>query len=515
MSRLRQSKTVAVPAATGGWNVKDPISDMPVKDAIVLDNIFPEPSTIRLRNGYREHTPQITNSPIETIHEHYGIASGARRLLAAINGDIYDCSTYGAAATNLTGGLGAFNNNRWSIVNFKGTGTTDTRSVWCNGADTPLLFDGAAFTASAYTVITDPTKLSNVISFKKQLFFLENDTGNNRTSIWYGAVNAFNGALTEFPVASVLSKGGKFLAQASQGVNTGAGFQDNYIVMSDLGELLIYSGITPATDFALIGRYFLPKPLGSRPFIKIDSDLIILTVQGAIPLSKVVTTGDTSQTYQRLTDKIQLAYNDVAAFYGDNFGWEGTVYPRGHYLTLNVPISGTETHQYVMNLLTGAWCRFKNQNGLCFNTFNDKLYFGTSDGKVMEADIGLNDNSSSIPWKIKQSFNYLNNPQKVKRITLVKPQLIGSEGMTFNLGVDVDFADRPLTASITTATTSGTDWGAAWGSPWDSGANNSYDDWYGVDGVGRAVALRMEGDFNGMAFQNTANYFIFEPGGVL
>jgi hypothetical protein len=40
-----------IPAPVGGWNARDPIADMPARDAVFLDNFFPRASDVMLRPG--------------------------------------------------------------------------------------------------------------------------------------------------------------------------------------------------------------------------------------------------------------------------------------------------------------------------------------------------------------------------------------------------------------------------------------------------------------------------------
>src|SRR3546814_1605079 len=44
-----------IPAPVGGLNAADSIADMPVTDALVLDNFFPQPDYVELRRGYASH----------------------------------------------------------------------------------------------------------------------------------------------------------------------------------------------------------------------------------------------------------------------------------------------------------------------------------------------------------------------------------------------------------------------------------------------------------------------------
>ena len=112
-----------------------------------------------------------------------------------------------------------------------------------------------------------------------------------------------------------------------------------------------------------------------------------------------------------LTAKLGRAWT-VNADDTSTHGWCAELYPRASMLVVNVPISGTPAggyYQFVMNTNTNAWTRFTNQNGLCWNILNGRLYFGTFDGKVMLADEGYTDNGADILCDCRQAYNYFDD----------------------------------------------------------------------------------------------------------
>ena len=48
----RVSQTKSIQAPTGGLNAKDPIANMKETEAVTLENWFPTPSSVDIRNGY-------------------------------------------------------------------------------------------------------------------------------------------------------------------------------------------------------------------------------------------------------------------------------------------------------------------------------------------------------------------------------------------------------------------------------------------------------------------------------
>src|SRR5262249_39569 len=151
---------------------------------------------------------------------------------------------------------------------------------------------------------------------------------------------------------------------------------------------VIYQGTDPsdADLWSLVGVFDLGAPLGRRCFFKVAGDLALVNIDGVLPISRALGTDRGAAAAIAITNNINNAMNDVARQYKGNFGWQLQGYPRGAYVLLNVPISeGSIQYQFVMNTLTGAWCRFTGQNANCWEVWKDNLYYGTNDGVVRKA----------------------------------------------------------------------------------------------------------------------------------
>lgn len=517
MAREWRSTSYSIPAPTGGWNARDALDTMDENQAVRLDNYFPDTSAVVLRNGYREHAPGVGTgtSKVEMLAE-FSSAAGTRQLIAAADNKLYNASTLGAAATNITGAA-TITSNRWQYVNFRATG--NNYLIMVNGVDSPLSWDGTTLAVISYTT-TSPTTLDeknfiHVNVFKNRLYFVEKNT----TRYWYGDINSYSGNCLDLDLGAVFKRGGYLAAIGSWSRDGGVGPQDLCVFISSMGEVLVYSGTDPdATDWSLVNRGFCAPPLGRRCFFNLNSDLIIMTTEGLIPMSQVMGSGDSAKAVGKLTDTIQEAFNSAAASYSSNFGWEPVVYYRGRYLAINIPtVEAVTSEQAVMNLLTGAWCRFMGMNASSWATFNEKLYFGGMDGKVYQADYGLSDNAQNIRGGIKTAFNYFGDRIHTKKVTLVRPVMAATEGMTMDLNIDVDFGNRTINNDIVIDGTSGELWSdGVWDvSEWEDDGTTQVLNWYSVDGIGRAISVRLESESQNAEVAITAFSVIFEPGGVL
>ncbi len=501
--RPRTSVSKTLPAPTRGWNARDPVDQMEEGFALSMINYFPGFADIELRKGFAVHATGMGSGAVQTLAEFVG-QDGTRKLISAANGNIYNATTAGAA-TSLASG---FTSNKWQTVNFR------NRLILVNGVDTPKQYDGSTVTTATYTGVSSPNELINVHSYKTRLYFLEEGTQN----LWYGGVNAITGALTSFDVGGFLKLGGYPIFAGSVSRDTRSGEADYFVLVTNVGEALIYSGSYPGgSDWVLAGRYYLPAPLGRRSFFNLLSDLLIITEQGVVSFNDIIRRGEYVAASGEFTNNISNAFREVASMYGSNFGWEGVVFPAGNMTLFNIPIAeGTTSEQYVINNLTGSWARFTGMNSSTWGLYDKNLYFGGMDGKIYRAQYGTNDNEANIPTQLKLAFDYFGDRAAIKRFLNARPLIRSDASLEFNFGCDVDFRSATLT---TTASTEGSD-GSMWDtSPWDTSPWDSNDiyssNWYALNGIGRAMALKMNGNFKNVSFNISAINILFQPGGVL
>lgn len=508
-----QSVVLPMPPPFGGLNAISAKAAMPAEDALILDNYFPRPGGVVLRAGYRIWTTGgMGGASVQTLAE--WASGGTRKLLAAANSNIYDCSTLGASATSLASG---FTSDQWQTVQFR------AQLHLVNGADAPQMYNGSTVSAPAWTGPT-VANLINVNIYRSRMYFVEKNT----LKIWYGGVDAVSGALTAFDMQSLFRRGGTLSFMATWTRDSGNGMDDLAVFVSDQGEIQVYQGAYPNDPtWYRIGRYDTLEPLGLRAYATFGSELLIGTVGGVIPMSAIIAFGAEEQTSKAITFKINQLISNASMLWQDNFGWQLIVYPHGNYIVLNVPVSddagSVSSWQYVVNTLTGGWCRFLGQNAPCFGIFNMLLYFGTGDGRVMQADYGYSDGSTAelktdgsvISGTIKTSFQDYQLPGRFKRFLNCQPFISSNGEVSLGIAIQVDYKDRAIEGTIST-NQSGSPWDT---SPWDTtpwgDATQVNRAWLGIGGAGHVAALRI----NTMTTSNTIEFqgfnLMLEPGGQL
>jgi hypothetical protein len=484
-ARKAVARSATVPAPVSGWDAISPIASMKPDHATLLDNFFPREGYVELRGGHLEWATTAETDEVETLMAYQGQATSADHLFAAVNGKVFNVTATGAAGAAVVSSLA---NARLQHVNFTTSGGHFLFFV--NGADAPRHYNGTTWATPSITVAT-PANFAHVAVWKNRLLFAEND----KTRFWYLPVDSVAGAAASYELDGVFSQGGYLMAIGTWTIDGGVGIDDYLVLMSSRGQVAIYKGTDPssAATFALVGVFNLAPPIGRRCMVKVGSDLMLVTLEGVIPLSKSLALDRAALQTASITNNIAPAMNKAARVYKDNFGWQIIGYPKGTMAVLNVPVQeGRTQHQYVMNTITGAWARFTGQNANCWEVFNDNLYFGGNDGNVYKADAGPNDNGADIVADMACAWNYFGDHGRLKRFTMIQP-IITSDGLVApSIALNTDFRETTPSGAGALSTTGSLlwdefDWDEAY---WPDDATTS-SAWQSVAALGRCASVRI------------------------
>lgn len=501
------ARPFSVPAPYKGWNARGNLANMDALEAIVLDNIFPGVQDVSVRKGCLDYSTDYPED-IKMLMPFSGATTN--KLFAATDVGIYDATAggvVGAAVAACTSGY-------WSYTNM-----SNAAGNWlclCNGVDAYKTYDGAAWATPAITGVAGDT-LNYLALHQKRLWFIE----KNSMNLWYLAADAISGAATQFPVGSLFKKGGYVIAIGSWTVDSGAGSNDLFVIVSSNGEVAVYQGTDPASSatWALIGIYAQPQPLGNRPLVDYGGDLLYLSKVGLIPMSKVIqsTIVDRSET---VSFKIDGAFIDAANEYAANTtDWHMVVHNAQNMLVVNVPVSSDPllSYQFVMNTITKAWCRFTGWNATTWAILDGEIYFAGGD-KVSIAWTGASDAGVSIVGQVAQAYSSLGQRGQ-KKISLVRPNIAFSSGVTVSMALDTDFQTFSGSTQITyQPTTAGAIWDLSlWDTGvWDSGTQILDPKWTTVPAnMGYLHSFRMQLTSSTAEITWTSTDFAHQAGGIL
>lgn len=517
MLRLRTPKQqtaipVSLPAPIGGLNARDSVASMPETDALVMENFFPQETSVDLRKGYTEHA--TFTGICQTVIVYSGLTQ--TKIFVAVdttNDAIIDATTGGAISTPVVGGSGptvqAVTNTRYDYQIFGTTGGQFMSLV--NGADTPLQYDGTTWSASTMTGLTTSTLFTNAV-YAERLWFGQKNTFD----VWYLPVKSITGALTRLNLGSLFKLGGSLSNIITWSADTSSELNDFIAFVSTQGEVIAYNGTDPssAATWNRVAHFRIGRPVvkGNRCWAKFGSDAVIICADGLFPVSQAIVAG--RLTGIAVSDKIAPLVNADVQAHGARFGWQVVLHPFGRKLLLNVPTNeNISAYQWVMNAKTKAWCKFTGWTGFAWAVAQDTLYFG-GNGFLAIADSGTDDDGAAITADCKQAFSYFGARGRQKQFTMARAILALDGDISLGMSLNLDYTDQAPTSFVPISIGTGDPWSVAWSVAW-GGAVTIYKSWNTVGGIGFAAAMRIRVQAQEINLSWSATDIVFQYGGIL
>jgi len=550
-----------MPPPMGGLNTFDAVADMPPTDAVTLKNLIPAEFGLRVRLGSEEWVTGLGGPVLTTIPFNGAAANGANdKYFATTATGIWDCSASTASPTQVyafassagSAGTGVAYTMVTSAGHFlvycdevngylvyrESTGAwqavqdIDTTAAWtittgytagqyvknggnvylCTHTGTSAGAGGPSGTGTAIADGTctwdynwslsgvDPINLVSVTAWKNRLWFTQRDTAK----AWYLDVNAVGGTATSFNFGGQFRVGGPLVGLWNWTTDGGAGMDDFLVALSGAGDVVVYQGTDPtsATTFGLKGIWTVGSlPKGRRIATEFGGDVLIASMVGLVPLSKLVLGNVTFDRSQYLTSKVQNLFNYYTGLYGTNPGWALVLDPKDNALLVLVPITaGSPDTQLAMSLSTRGWFPYSGLAMNCAAPWNGVLYYGTADGKVVKHDgyvdgVTLADPNAqtAIQWHLITSFQNLGTPRQ-KRCGMLRPKVLSQSGtVPLQAQARWDFeVSTPGNVSGSVSSSGGWDAGlwdtAVWG-----GDFTTTQTVFGATGTGSHMAVAVEG----------------------
>lgn len=480
------TQTKVLPAPNRGWIKNQNLAIAEGQGAEVLDNWFPTPQGCRMRKGSIKRATCDTDKAIQHLATYE--TGSVSKLFACDSGAIYDATPDDVADedTALTAAVSSLTSGDWSSVQFAAGG--GIYLVMANGADSVREYDGTSWSTPTITGVTS-ADLSFVWSFKNRLFFIEEGT----LKAWYLASLSISGAANSVDLGGVFRYGGTLLFGGTFSRDSGSGLDDFCVFVTENGEIAVYQGNDPssATDWALVGVYKIGKPLGKNAFFKAGGDLAIATDDGIVSVAAALNqdrAGITPITYP-IEEAWRIIINE-RAFSG--FPFQTVLWQKQSMLVVAVPaFSGFVPFCLVANSKTGAWARYTDWDMRSIAVLGDKLYFGTSDGLVVEGETGGADQDSSYACVCIPKFDMFGSANEK---SAVHQRIVARTNYPFSvqLFASADYVydvPAPLPAD---PDEEGDTWGSGiWGTAIWGGVTDTKEaitDWQAVAAFGHALA---------------------------
>lgn len=374
------------------------------------------------------------------------------------------------------------------LGNISGSGFVDNETITGGGGS--ALVNGASIPLFVGISGIATTSLSYVWPFKGRLFFLE----ENSMNAWYLPPDAVGGAMTKFPLGGEFTLGGSLMFGASWSLDAGNGLHDTCAFFSTEGEVLIYDGIDPAS-WTKVGLYRIGKPRGPKAFIRAGGDLVIATDVGFVPLSQSIQRDYAALSPSAVSYPIETEWND---FVRDrpSIDWNCEIWPEAQMVVVALPtgISQTPT-MLISNARTGAWSEYTGWDGNCLELFDGRLFFGSQNGKVMEANVTGADDGVPYTGNYIPLFDDLKSPASMKTALMGRAFIRSPVDTAPALDMQFDYAFAPTPAPSAAAIPVGSQWGVGiWGtSVWsDTPLPQAETEWVSVGGAGYAMAPQVQ-----------------------
>lgn len=385
-----------LPVCGGGLNMRDPLNQMAPGDAIIYDNLLHNNGADEVRPGYAKF------ADVADVLIPYEKKDASRVL--AIKGNILKAySTAGEEKFTYTFGDGSSNQQAETFID----GAGNVHKFITDGGTQVYDFQvGDSGDEMTIATFTDANNLSFPFSYKNRIYFIEPYT----TNIWYGGSQAISGELKKFFVGPFFKRGGYLIALGTWTQDGGDGMDDQLVLFSNRGEVLIYSGLSPEDDtWRLVGRYEFPAPLNAKCVAQIKGDLAIVTKVGCVPLSSVL--AELNANKVAISNKINGAFVDKNP---DAIGWQIQYWQDKGWIVINAPSaeSGLQYENYVFNLNSNTWSRFLGHEMHDMCIVDGRMFFCNRTGTFEIS--GTTDNGKPIKWRMHTAYSDFGVKQRKK-----------------------------------------------------------------------------------------------------
>lgn len=338
----------------------------------------------------------------------------------------------------------------------------------------------------------DTSNLSFVWSYKNRLFFIEKDSLN----VWYLAIDSITGAANKFPMGGVFAIGGAgltFGASWSLGTSGDGGLSEQCVFVSAEGEVAVYQGTNPsdASAWGKVGLYQIGRPLGKLAYVRIGGDLVIATDIGFIPLSQAVQRSVATLAPAAVSFAIEPNWN-AAAIDRRSADWSAIVWPEAQMVLVSPPTPDNDTPiSFIANVRTMAWGEYTGWDARCFETYEGRLFFGSAEGRIVEANVTGADEGVPYTGISLSIFDDLQSPATRKlsyigRVTRRETN-VSSPSLTVLYDYTEDFPTAPSAGALSGSAVWGT---GIWGtSVWSETSQKTVTaQWVSVGGSGYSMA---------------------------
>lgn len=371
------------------------------------------------------------------------------------------------------------------------TGTFADGEAITGATDGSATVDGVAETYYVGIDGVDTSTLNYVWSYKSRLFFIEKDSMN----AWYLPVDQVGGTAVKFPMGGIFSLGGSLMFGAAWSLDSSGdgGLSEQCVFVTDEGEVAVFQGKNPgdAADWSKVGTYKIGKPLGRKAFIRAGGDLIIATDVGDVPLSQAIQRDIAALSPAAVSYPIETEWNKAVELRRTE-EWHCVVWPERQMFVVALPtVNEQPAEMFIANARTGAWAKFTGWDGKCLEVFEGRLFFGSTNGRVVEAYVTGLDEGETYTSTYVPLFVDFGSPASLKIAEIARVVTRSAQDINPQLSAMIDYTVDLPPAPAAAPIAGGSQWGVGlWGTAmWgQDGAKKIQQAWDSVGGAGYAMA---------------------------
>jgi hypothetical protein len=499
-----------ISAPLKGLNLSSKLSVGDPLTAPILTNFLVEDDRIICRPGTKKIATMAGTPAIVTLVPYHGptqrlAAAGGHQLFNALDG------------TLLKPGFTA---DDWSWSAFANLGQAKF-TVMVNGADGVWSWDGTlasggfvkeAVTAPATETWIIPDQFNIVVPHMNRLFFAD---GTN-SAIYYLPIQQKSGEVKVLPLNALFRRGGSIRAMASWTLEGGTGINDQLCIFSSNGELVIYAGTDPDTDFQLVGIFRFDAPLSKHSVVNWGGEVYALISTGLVPMSTMLR-AESEQLGKEDKAVISLFQAESQKFRART-GWELFLNPSTNRLVCNMPQGAPNKYgQMVRHMQRTVWSQYADLPARCWGWVNNLVYFGDDSGNIFQMSKDyLNDDGAPIRVDVQMAWSQFKT-SGIKQFKMVQVYMVtdGVPHPFIDIKVDYDTTPPQMQPDVSFGTVGSTwdvaDWDVA---DWTQGGR-PVALWNGIGRLGRVGAPRLTALIKDCEFAITGFDVVFEPGAAI
>lgn len=392
------TNTVPTPPPYKGQNDQFPLISIQSPFCEKLENYNNLGGVVKVRQGYDRYKAITgTNPSIRAINTYY--TSTAEQLYALVFDNVTGLTWYSitGAATSVHTLAGA-TSTKFNTLEFNnylfyfGNGPLSTSSTG------PQQYTGSAWGTSTYSWPSSFNPIGGCV-FKNRAYFVQEDA----CAYGYSGIDAISGVVTKVDLSSVVDNKSSLLMIRPIAMTENITADTVLAFIFSNGEVLVYSGSYPdSSNWALISRFTISKPLSHRSYIEAQGDSFIMTYSEILSLRNLFIKGYSKEKNDGIGSAIENLWKrfspnlPVAAYVSGTYDQKNDrlIILLPNYITSAGAISLTKRFtQFVYDFVLEAWYVYyitttggaATPYASC--VFNQSVYIGGSGGGFSDAAV--------------------------------------------------------------------------------------------------------------------------------